>query len=232
MSFIEFKNVNKIYRAGESKIYASNNLNLKINRGGLIMIVGHSGSGKTTLLNMLGGMDRPDSGQIFFDGQEITKFSNKQLAYHRAHNVGFVFQFYNLMQNLTTTENIRLASDAVRLKKDPHEIIAKIGLENYADSFPTQMSGGQQQRVAIGRALIKEPKLILCDEPTGALDFKTSKQILKLLIDIANSGQTVIIITHNMVLCDLANQTIILREGQVVSQNFNENPADIDLLAW
>ena len=228
-AFIELKNVVKSYTMGDVTIYANNGVNFKVNKGEFTVIVGASGAGKTTILNMLGGMDTPTSGTIVVDGHNIATYDDKQLTDYRRDDIGFVFQFYNLVQNLTALENVELAS---QISKDPLnsvDILERVGLGERKDNFPAQLSGGEQQRVAIARAIAKNPKLLLCDEPTGALDYQTGKSILGLLRSMCdNYGMTVIVITHNSALAPMADQVIHLKNGKVERQEYNEHPESID----
>lgn len=232
-AFIELKNVVKSYTMGDVTIYANNGVNFKVNKGEFTVIVGASGAGKTTILNMLGGMDTPTSGTILVDGRNIATYDDKQLTDYRRDDIGFVFQFYNLVQNLTALENVELAS---QISKDPLnsiDILERVGLGGRKDNFPAQLSGGEQQRVAIARAIAKNPKLLLCDEPTGALDYQTGKSILGLLRSMCdNYGMTVIVITHNSALAPMADQVIHLKNGKVEKQEYNENPESIDNIEW
>lgn len=232
-AFIELKNVVKSYTMGDVTIYANNGVNFKVNKGKFTVIVGASGAGKTTILNMLGGMDTPTSGTIVVDGHNIATYDDKQLTDYRRDDIGFVFQFYNLVQNLTALENVELAS---QISKDPLnsvDILERVGLGERKDNFPAQLSGGEQQRVAIARAIAKNPKLLLCDEPTGALDYQTGKSILGLLRNMCdNYGMTVIVITHNSALAPMADQVIHLKNGKVERQEYNEHPESIDNIEW
>ena len=233
MSYIEFKNVVKEYKMGEVSIKALDNTNFQIEKGELVVIVGPSGAGKTTALNILGGMDTATSGDVIIDGKNITKFKNKQLTKYRRDDIGFVFQFYNLVQNLTAIENVELATQICKKPLDPKEILIKVGLKDRLKNFPSQLSGGEQQRVAIARAIAKNPKLLLCDEPTGALDYKTGKQILKLLQDTCRKEKmTVIIITHNGALTPMADRVIHFKNGTASNIELNENPVPISKIEW
>ena len=233
MSYIEFKNVIKEYKMGEVSIKALDNTNFQIEKGELVVIVGPSGAGKTTALNILGGMDTATSGEVIIDGKNISKFKNKQLTKYRREDIGFVFQFYNLVQNLTAIENVELATQICKKPLDPKEILIKVGLEDRLKNFPSQLSGGEQQRVAIARAIAKNPKLLLCDEPTGALDYKTGKQILQLLQDTCRKeNMTVIIITHNAALTPMADRVIHFKNGTASSIELNENPVPISEIEW
>ena len=233
MSYIEFKNVCKQYKMGEITIDALKNTNFSIEKGELVVIVGPSGAGKTTTLNILGGMDNATSGQVIVDGKEVTKLRNKELIKFRREDIGFVFQFYNLVQNLTAKENVELATQICKKSLNPEEVIKKVGLEERMNNFPSQLSGGEQQRVAIARAIAKNPKLLLCDEPTGALDYKTGKQILKLLQDTAKKENiTVLIITHNTAIAPMADKVIHFKNGTAESIEINKNPLSIDQIEW
>ena len=233
MAFIEFQNVGKVYYSGEVKIEALHDTSFTIDQGELVVIVGPSGAGKTTLLNILGGMDTLTSGKVWLDGQEISKLNKKQLTGYRRQDVGFVFQFYYLVGNLTAHENVELANQICKNPLDATQILCDVGLGERMGNFPSQLSGGEQQRVAIARALAKNPKLLLCDEPTGALDYVTGKAILKLLQDMGRkTGMTVIIITHNSALTAMADRVIKVRSGTVVSVTKNENPCDISEIEW
>ena len=233
MSYIEFNNVTKQYKMGEVTINALNNTNFEIEKGELVVIVGPSGAGKTTSLNILGGMDTATSGKVLVDNKEITRLTNKQLITYRRNDIGFVFQFYNLVQNLTAKENVELATQLCPDALNVDEILNKVGLENRKDNFPSQLSGGEQQRVAIARAIAKNPKLLLCDEPTGALDYKTGKSILKLLQNMARKeNMTVIIITHNGAIAPMADKVIHFKNGTAEKIIINENPESIDNIEW
>ena len=233
MSYIEFKNIVKEYKMGEVIIKALDNTNFSIEKGELVVIVGPSGAGKTTTLNILGGMDKATSGEVYVDNKEITKLNNKQLIKYRRNEIGFVFQFYNLVQNLTAKENVELATQICSDALDVDEILDKVGLSNRKDNFPSQLSGGEQQRVAIARAIAKNPKLLLCDEPTGALDYKTGKSILKLLQDMSRKeNMTVLIITHNGALAPMADKVIHFKNGTAESIVVNDKPVSIDNIEW
>ena len=233
MSYIEFKDVVKEYKMGEVSIKALDNTNFQIEKGELVVIVGPSGAGKTTALNILGGMDTVTLGEVIIDGKNISKFKNKQLTKYRREDIGFVFQFYNLVKNLTAIENVELATQICKKPLDPKEILIKVGLEDRLKNFPSQLSGGEQQRVAIARAIAKNPKLLLCDEPTGALDYKTGKQILQLLQDTCRKeNMTVIIITHNAALTPMADRVIHFKNGTASSIELNENPVPISEIEW
>ncbi len=231
--FVEFEDVSKVYTMGEVKINALQKADFFIDRGEICVIVGPSGAGKTTLLNILGGMDSLTSGRVLIDGEDISKYSKRQLTAYRRYDVGFVFQFYNLIQNLTAVENVELAAQICRDPLDPMEMIGRVGLADRAKNFPAQLSGGEQQRVSIARALAKNPKLLLCDEPTGALDYVTGKQILKLLQDTSRqSGMTVVIITHNSALTAMADRVIRVKNGTVISQVKNEKVTPVEEIEW
>ena len=233
MSYIEFKNIVKEYKMGEVTIKALDNTNFQIEKGELDVIVGPSGAGKTTALNILGGMDTATKGEVFVDEKEITKLNNRKLTEYRRNDSGFVFQFYNLVQNLTAKENVELATQLCSDALDVNEILDKVGLSSRKDNFPAQLSGGEQQRVAIARAIAKNPKLLLCDEPTGALDYKTGKSILKLLQDMARKEKmTVVIITHNGAIAPMADKVIHFKNGTAEKIEKNENPISIDDIEW
>ena len=233
MSFVEFRDVRKVYRMGEVEVAAVDGMTFDIERGELVVVVGPSGAGKTTLLNMLGGMDSCSSGSIMLDGREVSGFSEKELTYYRRYDIGFVFQFYNLVQNLTALENVELASQICKEPLDAATVLRQVGLGHRLDNFPAQLSGGEQQRVAIARALAKNPKLLLCDEPTGALDYHTGKAILKLLQDTCyDTGKTVVLITHNSAFTAIADRVIHIREGRVAGVEVNDAPASAETLEW
>lgn len=233
MAFVEFQNVGKTYRMGEVEINALHGASFQIEKGELVVIVGPSGAGKTTLLNILGGMDTLSEGKVILDGQEVSGMNKKQLTQYRRDDVGFVFQFYNLVGNLTALENVELANQICKDPLDAAQILKDVGLEERMKNFPSQLSGGEQQRVAIARALAKNPKLLLCDEPTGALDYQTGKAILKLLQDTGRrTGMTIIIITHNGALTAMADRVIKVRSGTVTSVRLNEKPQDIAEIEW
>ena len=233
MAFVEFRDVCKIYQMGEVKVAAVSGMSFEIEQGEFVVVVGPSGAGKTTLLNMLGGMDSCTSGTIVLDGNEISSFSEKELTYYRRYDIGFVFQFYNLVQNLTAKENVELASQICKDPLDAATVLAQVGLADRMDNFPAQLSGGEQQRVAIARALAKNPKLLLCDEPTGALDYNTGKAILRLLqTTCRDTGKTVVLITHNSAFTDIADRVIRVREGRADSVQTNANPASAETLEW
>lgn len=233
MAYIEFKNISKVYQMGEISIKALNKASFSIEKGELVVILGPSGAGKTTCLNILGGMDEATSGTLIIDGVEITKLKGKDLIKYRRHDIGFVFQFYNLIQNLTALENVELAVQLCKDHLNPEKVLKKVGLKDRLDNFPSQLSGGEQQRVSIARAIAKNPKLLLCDEPTGALDYKTGKQILKLLEDTCHKeGMTIIIVTHNSAIADMADKVIKFKNGQVEEIYINHNPRPIENIEW
>ena len=227
-SFITFNNVKKTYKVGDVEINASDGVDFEVNKGEFVVIVGPSGAGKTTILNLLGGMDKATSGQILVDGQDVAKYSERQLTQYRRDDIGFVFQFYNLVQNLTALENVELATQISKNPLDVRMVLERVGLNK-----PAQLSGGEQQRVAIARAIAKNPKLLLCDEPTGALDYQTGKAILGLLREMCDKyTMTVIVITHNSALAPMADRIIHLKNGQVASMNINEHPKSIAEIEW
>ena len=233
MAFVEFENVGKTYHMGEVEINALHDVSFQVEQGELVVIVGPSGAGKTTLLNILGGMDTLSTGRVTLDGQEISALDKKQLTQYRRDDVGFVFQFYNLIGNLTALENVELANQICKNPLDAAQVLREVGLEERMKNFPSQLSGGEQQRVAIARALAKNPKLLLCDEPTGALDYQTGKAILQLLQDTGRkNGMTVIIITHNAALTAMADRVIRVKNGTVSSVIQNEHPQDIAEIEW
>lgn len=233
MAYIEFKNVVKEYTVGENKIKALNGANFQISKGELVVIVGPSGAGKTTALNILGGMDSVTSGEVIIDGAYVNNYSEKELTYYRREDIGFVFQFYNLIQNLTAIENVELATQICKNPLSPKDTIEKVGLKDRKDNFPSQLSGGEQQRVAIARAISKNPKILLCDEPTGALDYNTGKQILKLLQDTCREkNMTVIIITHNSAIAPMADKVIHFKNGKSEDIIINDKPRSIDEIEW
>ena len=233
MSFVKFENVYKRYKMGEITINAADGVSFEIEKGEFAVIVGASGAGKTTILNMLGGMDTCDEGKILVDGKDIATFNKKQLTTYRRYDIGFVFQFYNLMPNLTALENVELASEICKDAYDPMEILEKVGLGERASAFPTTLSGGEQQRVSIARAIAKNPQILLCDEPTGALDYKTGKEILRLLHDMSKKeGKTVILVTHNSALKDMGDKVIKVKNGKIESENKICNPKPIEEIEW
>jgi len=233
MAYIEFKKVNKQYRMGEVTINALNNTSFEIEKGELVVIVGASGAGKTTALNILGGMDSATSGKVLVAGKEITKLRGKELIKYRRDDIGFVFQFYNLVQNLTAIENVELATQICDDSLEPYDVMNKVGLKDRVNNFPSQLSGGEQQRVAIARAIAKNPKLLLCDEPTGALDYNTGKQILKLLQDTSRKeNMTVVIITHNQAITPMADKIIQFKNGKAIEVKKNDNVIPIEEIEW
>ena len=233
MAFAEFCDVKKIYQMGEVEVCAANGMTFEFEESEFVVIVGPSGAGKTTLLNMLGGMDSCTNGKIVLDGNCISDYSRRELTNYRRYDIGFVFQFYNLIQNLTAKENVELASQICHDPLDAVEVLKLVGLDKRANNFPSQLSGGEQQRVSIARAIAKNPKLLLCDEPTGALDYKTGKQVLKLLQDICkDEKKTVAVVTHNSAFCDIADRVIHVREGIISEVLINENPKSAETLEW
>ena len=231
--FIRFENVKKVYDSGEVSVTALHDVSFSINKGEICVIVGESGAGKTTLLNILGGMDSLTEGKILVDGEEVSSYNKRRLTLYRRTDVGFVFQFYNLIPNLTALENVEIAAKLSKNALPPRLVLQEVGLADRAANFPAQLSGGEQQRVAIARALAKNPKLMLCDEPTGALDYNTGKAILKLLQDTCrDTGMTVIIITHNKALCDMADRVIRVKSGTVQSVTVNETVTPIEQIEW
>ena len=229
MSFIEFKNVSKIYKMGEVEIKALDNISFEIEKGEFVVVLGASGAGKTTILNILGGMDTATSGEIIVDGNNISKANERRLTDYRRYDIGFVFQFYNLVQNLTARENVELALQICKDPLDSRFVLKMVGLEDRMDNFPSQLSGGEQQRVAIARAVAKNPKLLLCDEPTGALDYKTGKQVLKVLQDMCfKQNMTVVMITHNSALADMGQKIIRVKSGNIESVTINEEPKNVE----
>ncbi len=233
MSFVEFRDVRKIYQMGEVEVAAADGMTFTVEQGELAVVVGPSGAGKTTLLNMLGGMDVCTSGTIVLDGNNISAATQRELTMYRRFDVGFVFQFYNLVPNLTALENVELASQICKDPLPADEMLAQVGLADRAANFPSQLSGGEQQRVAIARALAKNPKLLLCDEPTGALDYQTGKSILELLQQTCRqTGKTVVLVTHNLAFTAIADRVITIREGKVADIVLNEHPAPASVLEW
>ncbi len=233
MSFIELRDVSKVYKMGEVEIKAADSVGFPVEKGEFVIIEGPSGAGKTTILNLLGGMDKPTNGSIIIDEKDISKYKDRELTKYRRDEVGFVFQFYNLIQNLTALENVQMTSQISKNPIDAEEILKEVGLGNRLDNFPSQLSGGEQQRVAIARALAKNPKLLLCDEPTGALDYITGKSILKLLQDTCREkGMTIIVITHNSALTPMADKIIKIKNGKVDKILLNESPTPVDQIEW
>lgn len=233
MSFVKFENVNKIYESGDVSVKALNDVSFEIEKGEICVVLGQSGAGKTTLLNLLGGMDTLTEGHIYLDDRDISEYGDKELAGYRRHDIGFVFQFYNLIPNLTALENVEIACQLKDDAWDCEEMLKLVGLGERMDNFPAQLSGGEQQRVAIARAMAKNPKLLLCDEPTGALDYETGKSILKLIQNSAiDDGKTAVIITHNQALAPMANRVIHIRNGMIESVTVNEKPVSIDNIEW
>lgn len=233
MAFIEVKNLYKVYQAGETSITANEYLNFEIEKNEFAVILGASGAGKSTFLNILGGMDRPTKGNLFVDGKDISKLSDRELTNYRRYDMGFVFQFYNLIPNLTALENVELATQIVEHAKDPEEVLKAVGLKDRMNNFPSQLSGGEQQRVSIARAIAKSPKLLLCDEPTGALDYNTGKQILKMLQDLTKTTDTtVVVITHNSAIKNSADRLIEMSDAKIKNVNINKNPKNIMEIEW
>lgn len=233
MAYIEVKDVYKRYKIGENIVVANNGINLSIEKGEFVVILGPSGAGKSTILNILGGMDNCDEGKIIIDETDISKFKDKELTKYRRYDVGFVFQFYNLVQNLTARENIELATQISNNSLDVEKTIELVGLGHRKDNFPSQLSGGEQQRVSIARAIAKNPKLLLCDEPTGALDYKTGKQVLKTLQDTCKKmGTTVVVITHNSAIAQMADRVIKINDAKVRSMNINSKPLSVEEIEW
>ena len=232
-NYIEFRNVKKIYKMGEVNIEALSGVDFTVDKGEFVVVAGASGAGKSTILNILGGMDSPTSGEIIVDNNKINKYSNKELITYRRYDIGFVFQFYNLVQNLTARENVELATQICKNPLDVNQVMDAVGLGNRKNNFPAQLSGGEQQRVAIARALAKNPKILLCDEPTGALDYNTGKSILKLLQDTCRKYKmTVIIITHNLALTPMGDKVIKVKNGKISSITINENPTPVERIEW
>ena len=232
-AFVTLDNVDKTYRMGEVVIHAADGVSFEIEKGEFAVILGPSGAGKTTVLNILGGMDRATSGKVLVDGQDVAQFGSRRLTQYRRDDIGFVFQFYNLVQNLTALENVELALEICKDPLDAREVLSEVGLAERADNFPARLSGGEQQRVSIARALAKNPKLLLCDEPTGALDYRTGKQILQLLQDTCRSSRiTALVITHNAALAPMADRVIRMNSGRVTSIETNANPVPIAEIEW
>lgn len=232
-NIVEIKKLSKVYKTGEQEFKALDNIDLQIEKGKFVVVLGPSGAGKSTLLNLIGGMDTPSSGSIKIDGEDISKYNDTKLSEYRAENIGFIFQFYNILPTLTVLENVELIKDVVKEGTDSKEAIKAVGLEKHMNKFPSQLSGGEQQRVSIARAIAKNPKLLLCDEPTGALDYKTGKSILKLLQNMARKeNMTVIIITHNGAIAPMADKVIHFKNGTAEKIIINENPESIDNIEW
>ncbi|MCR5835120.1 MAG: ABC transporter ATP-binding protein [Lachnospiraceae bacterium] len=230
--FIELKNVKKTYVVGEQQFNALDGVDLSIDKGEFVVVLGPSGAGKSTLLNLLGGMDKATSGSIMIGDKDIAKYNDKQLTDYRADDVGFIFQFYNIMPTLTVEENVNLIKDVTDTTKDAKEVLDSVGLLKHANKFPQELSGGEQQRVSIARAIMKSPKLLLCDEPTGALDSDTGVGVLKLLKKQSSAGETVIIVTHNALIAEIADRVIKIKNGKVVSNETNDNPKNVDEVKW
>ena len=231
-SFIELKNIKKTYIVGEQKFNALDGVDLSIEQGEFVVILGPSGAGKSTLLNLLGGMDKPTSGSIMIGENDISKYNDKELTRYRANEVGFIFQFYNIMPTLTVEENVNLIKDVTNTSKNSKEVLKSVGLSRHADKFPQELSGGEQQRVSIARAIMKNPKILLCDEPTGALDSKTGVEVLKLLREQCDDNTTVIIVTHNALIADIADHVIKVKNGKVEENIINKHPKNIDEVKW
>lgn len=232
-TMVKLSNVVKTFHVGDNEIKAVNNLSFEVQEGKFCIVLGPSGSGKTTALNLIGGMDRADSGELLIDGRNLLGFNTRQLCDYRRNDVGFVFQFYNLMPNLTAKENVELSTEMCKDAFPPEEILEKVGLKDRINNFPAQLSGGEQQRVSIARALAKNPKILLCDEPTGALDYQTGKTILKLLRDMSHDqGKTIIIVTHNSAIKDMADEVVHIKNGAAESIEINEHPKDIEEIEW
>lgn len=233
MAYIALQDVTKVYKTGEIEIHAADGITFEMEKGEFVVIVGPSGAGKTTVLNILGGMDSATSGSVIVDGEDVATYNNKRLTKYRREDVGFVFQFYNLVQNLTALENVELAQQIVKNPKNSAEALEEVGLKDRMQNFPAQLSGGEQQRVSIARALAKNPKLLLCDEPTGALDYQTGKAILKLLQDTCHRTKTtVVVITHNKAIAPMADRVISIKNGKVSSMRTNESPVDVSEIEW
>ena len=232
-AFVQLKNVTKVYRMGEVEIHAVDGIDFEIHKGEFVVIVGPSGAGKTTVLNILGGMDSASTGEVMVDGHDVAKYNSKKLTKYRRDDIGFVFQFYNLVPNLTALENVELAMQICKNPLNAATVLREVGLGERMKNFPSQLSGGEQQRVSIARALAKNPKLLLCDEPTGALDYQTGKSILKLLQDMCRErGMTVIVITHNSAIAPMADRVIKIKNGKVSSMQMNEHPVSVETIEW
>lgn len=232
---VELKNVSKVYKAGEKEFKALDDIDLSINKGEFVVVLGPSGAGKSTLLNLIGGMDTPTSGQIIIDDENISNYNEEKLSEYRAENIGFIFQFYNILPTLTVLENVEIVKDIVKNAGDSKSALEAVGLIEHINKFPNQLSGGEQQRVSIARAIAKNPKLLLCDEPTGALDSKTGVEVLKLLkkqCDANNGNNTVIVVTHNSLFAEIADTVIRVKNGKIESVVSNENPKEIDEVNW
>lgn len=229
---INFKNISKTYVLGEQKYKALDKVNFKINKGEFVVILGPSGAGKSTLLNLLGGMDKATSGTITINNEEISKYSDEKLTTYRAENIGFIFQFYNILPTLTVLENVKIVNDIVKNPKNAKEVLKQVGLEKHYNKFPNQLSGGEQQRVSIARAVAKDPILLLCDEPTGALDSKTGVEVLKLLKKQCDENNTVVVVTHNSLIAEISDHIIRLKNGKIESDEINKNPKNIDEVVW
>lgn len=233
MSFIEVRDLTKVFKTGDVEVHAVDNVSFNIERGEIVVIVGASGAGKTTLLNILGGMDSPSYGRVTIDGENIANYKEKQLTEYRRNDIGFVFQFYNLVQNINALENVELATQICKNPLNPEMVLNQVGLASRVNNFPSQLSGGEQQRVAIARSIAKNPKLLLCDEPTGALDYKTGKEVLKLLQDTARqNNMTVIIITHNQAIAPMADRIIQVKSGKIIQNEVNQEPVPIENIEW
>ena len=231
-SYIELKNVKKTYIVGEQKFNALDGIDLSINQGEFVVVLGPSGAGKSTLLNLLGGMDKATSGDIYIGEDNIAKYNEKELTRYRAHDVGFIFQFYNIMPTLTVEENVNLIQDVTDSTKNAKDVLKEVGLSKHMNKFPSELSGGEQQRVSIARAVMKNPKLLLCDEPTGALDSNTGKEVLKLLKKQCDNDTTVIIVTHNSLIAEIADKVIHIKNGLIDKVDINKKPKDIDEVKW
>ncbi len=232
-NFIEVQDVKKVYQMGEVQIKALDNISFSIDKGEFVVVVGPSGAGKSTVLNILGGMDSPTSGRLIVGDKDISQYSPKELTTYRRHDIGFVFQFYNLVQNLTALENIELATEICKDPLEPEKVLEQVGLSDRRDNFPSQLSGGEQQRVAIARALAKNPKLLLCDEPTGALDYNTGKAVLKLLQTTSREkDMTVIVVTHNLAIAPMADKVVHIKNGKVESEEINKSPLPVERIEW